>query len=760
MKSFKEHSLSAAPLTLVCAMSLGLLSGCEDNTATTPSTSTTADLTTGTATGAVTDVATRTLTVSGRVLNVGYLANTQVCADVDDNGLCGTNEPSTTTNAQGSYSLTVPTGQRGMSLLAVVRPTSIDSASTTTNPIAIKQGWTLPTLLEYDDNVTHVTANITPITATYYARIRQNGRNRLNNQIAMFTRIIYTTNIDPVTGLMKLPVDVDYVTNPQNTLADRLKSLNDVLSTRAETANSPLSMLTTYAVLLSWYNTYTAPTAKSPALPVDATKIASFAATSTSSVEYILANDYRYFRPKSSAALGARAGFTETAGWLRKLGTGDFSSFDRRAITLASGQIYNKLESWIDNAWKAITVDEGGYYSLSATGNVVWNSGTDYLQERVISATDGNRITFKMPNSHVRWAMDVADSPATHFFIEEWVGQQKSYASFYNGVEPTIAPLSTKPACAVAYPNSPQPPSANTLNGTTASSWYSACFDYYTAEYYDKIAKDVALKGADPKIAGANFYDITFQDALAVLPQKTTCGSEAIPMAKVTVLGKEHCNWAVDAQANHTLNDLFATSGVTLNSWTQVYGEKSFTTGGVTTKRSAGTAEQIGLPQQLTLNLVRNGTETSGIGTLSSPYGAWTTTSYTPTVETITWQISPENPNMVLIAWPFRDVNDPRVLTSTASNGSAAVAAPVLPAGHFTAVFNGNTFSAAPSTHTAPNYRKLAIALQEGVFVTGQYYGKNHTFSERYFTTPALEKGMTVLGYVFNKLYNAGFKDQ
>ena len=158
--------------------------------------------------------------------------------------------------------------------------------------------------------------------------------------------------------------------------------------------------------------------------------------------------------------------------------------------------------------------------------------------------------------------------------------------------------------------------------------------------------------------------------------------------------------------------------------------------------------------------LARSGSETSGTGTLTSPFGAWDANSYSATVETVQWQISAENPNMVLIAWPFRDVNDPRVKTNTASDGSAAVAAPVLPAGHFVVKWNGNDFDLRPSNHTGPNYRKLAVLLQDGVFLTGQYYGNGYTYSERYFTERAMADGIPALNYVLGKLYSAGFIDQ
>jgi hypothetical protein len=742
--------------------STALLTACGGGGNAAPNPASTAQANLGSSPSATTDGSSSVLpamiSVSGRVMNQGYLGNTQVCFDLNDDGLCNIGEPTSTTNAQGAYALSVPTGHRGGNLLAVVRPDSADSAATTANPITIQQGWTWATLLEYEDGATAATVNISPITATYYARLRQAGRNRLSSQIAMFTRIVYETNLDPTTGKQLLPIDFDYVSSPKNALSTRVKAIGTVLSARAATAGAPLSMLTTTAVMNAWYNTYTGPTSTLPAVPVDATKIATL--TGNNTPEAYLANDNHYFRPKTDAALRLRDGLSETAGFNRIVGSGAITKFLRRSTTLSSGSVVFKLAEWVDGIWSPLTSDEGSYFTTTPKSELVLNSGTDYLQPRTITQADGNRVTFRMPGNQARLAFETADSPATNFFIEEWVGQQRSYASYYNGTAPITSPVTIKPACAITYPGSPQPDAAT---GTTASAWFSTCFNYYSAEYYDLVAGDLQLTGTDPKVPGADFYDGTLYDPLVVLPATQSCGADPIVLEKVTTLGQAHCNWAVNAQNGHSLTDLFASGGVALNSWSKSYGSASFTTGNgssaVTTVKTAGSTAQVGLPQQLRLTLNRTGSETSGTGTLYSEYGAWTAGSNTATTENITWAIDPINPKMVLISWPFRDVNDPRVKTNTTSAGAAAPSAPVLTA-HFSATFNGNTYSLTPSTHTAPNYRKLAIVLQDGVFVVGQYYGPGYTYNERYFTSSAMEKGLSVLNYVFGKLYNAGFTDQ
>jgi hypothetical protein len=701
--------------------------------------------------------------VSGQVLNIGYLGNTQVCADLNADGLCSEGEPSNISDANGRYSLKVPRGYRGSSLIALVRPSSVD---TTAN--LIEQGWVLSNLFEYEDEATQVALNISPLTTVYYARIRQAGRNRLNNSIAVFTRIVSEPNIDPITQKPILPFDFDYVANPKNTLAERLKSMSDVLSAKAKTNGAPLDMLTTTAMHSSWYGTYVAPTATARSVPSDASKIAALVDTNNNSPAFYIAQDYRYFRPNTSAALRLRQGLTETAGWWRKPNEGALASLDRRATTLSNGAIVYKLARWEAGNWTSLTVSEAEYFTFDRKGTLAINGATDDLQPRTITNTDGSGLTYTLRNSNARLSFEVADSPGTNFFIEEWVGEQDSYASYYNGKAPTTAPFTAKPSCAIDYPGTPQPNSANNLASTAITGWFVVCYNYFTAEYYDTVKKDLALKVSDPNLPGANFYDATLKDSLLVAPLKTNCGSEAIPMDKITTQGKTHCNWAIDAKGGHVLQDLFASDGILINSWSKTYGPTAFTTNttangvttSVTTNLTAGTEAQLGLPQQLNLKLTRSGSETRGTGTLTSLFGAWTAASNQPVTEAIQWEISSENPNLLLISWPFRDAGDPRVFNNQAADGTPAAAAPVLPGGHFTASWNGNNFSAAPSTRTAPNYRKLAIVLIDGHFVTGQYYGKGYTYSERYFTMPAMEQGIEALNYIFNRLYQAGFIDQ
>lgn len=698
--------------------------------------------------------------VSGRVLNLGYLGNTQVCADFNADGLCGEGEPSTLSDASGHYRLAVASGHRGSSLIAQVRPASVDSAATEAAPIRFEHGWTLSHLLEYEDDAKQVELNISPLTTVYYARMRQAGRNRLSNTIAVFTRIVSESNIDPSTQKLLVGVDFDYVASPKNSLVERLKSMSDVLSAKAKSSGAPLDMLTTTAMHAAWYNTYTGATATARSVPADASKIAALADTNNNSPAAYLAQDYRYFRPQSAAALRLREGLSETAGWLRKPGEGALASLDRRATTLSNGSIVYKLARWQAGDWASLTVAEAEYFTLNRSGQLGVHSATDDLQPRTITTTDGNALTYQLLNSNARLTFEVADSPATDFFIEEWIGQQDSYPSYYNGKAPTAAPVASKPSCVIDYPGTPQPNSANSLASSTITNWYTVCFNYFTAEYYDLVKKDLGLKVSDPQLPGANFYDATLKDDLLVAPIKTNCGSEAIPLATITTGGKTHCNWALDSQGGHRLQDVFAGDGITINSWSKTYGPATFTNNNVTTTLTAGSEAQLGLPQQLTLKLVRIGSETTGTGTLTSPYGAWSNASNQPVTEVIQWQIAAENPNLVLISWPFRDSGDPRVFNNQAADGTPAASAPVLPGGHFAATWNGNTFSAAPSTRTAPNYRKLALLLVDGHFITGQYYGRGYTYSERYFTMPAMEEGIDALNYIFSRLYLAGFSDK
>lgn len=103
---------------------------------------------------------TPTQQVSGKAID-GYLVGATVCLDLNDNGVCDPGEPSTTTQADGSYSLPVSGTITGKKLLVVVTPSTKDlSRPGYTFPAS----FTLSTLLS-DTTNQHVTPLTSMVTA-------------------------------------------------------------------------------------------------------------------------------------------------------------------------------------------------------------------------------------------------------------------------------------------------------------------------------------------------------------------------------------------------------------------------------------------------------------------------------------------------------------------------------------------------------------------------------------------------------------------
>jgi len=719
----------------------------------------------GTGSSTTTDVTSandETIAVSGKVINVGYIANTQVCADADDDGLCGTDEPSTVTDAQGRYELSLASGQRGMNLLAVITPDSTDTAATTAQPITFTYGWTVPTVLEYPLGATEVEQNITSVSMVYYSRLRARGRSRESNEINTFRRIVGTPNINSATGSIILPIDFDYVAQPQGTLSERMYRFYELLENRTLDDGAALNMLGVTAYGYAMYNGYSNANSSHAVLPTDPADLADEEAGGTDFVAEYLADDHHYFRPNTDAVTHMREGLTETTGWVRKENTGTLESIGRRAITLSNGSVVLNFATYESGAWQPITVSEVPYFSSDSSSTLVTIGETDSQLPRTIAGIDGNRVEVRSPGNAAKIAYDVALSPATNFFIEEWVDEQQDYEDYYNGVEPTVDPFTTQPACAINYPGYIHQPSIR----EGISRWYTACFDYYTAVYYAEELGDINLTYQNPDLPGATFYDATLEDPISVFPATQSCGTDTNPLARIETNDISHCNWAVDSVGGHTLDDLFETDGVIIHSWNNVYGESEFTVDDAAIV--AGTQQQEGLPQELTLTLNRTGTATSGTGTIYSPYGGWTEASYTPITEAIVWEINPDNPNMVLIEFPFLDVDNPLVESDLASDGSDA-AEPAILSGtridgerstHFATTWFNATFRMDQTTHSSINREKIAILLADDQFIVGQYFDEGYTFSERYFTKPGLDAGVTALNFVLNKLYDAGFVDE
>ena len=706
-----------------------------------------------------------TLTVSGKVLNVGYLANAQVCLDENDNGNCDNNEPIGITDSDGNYSLVIKVGARGANLLAIVTPDSVDSASTAEMPVVINHGWVLPVLLEYDDKVTDVRQNITFIAATYTARQRTRGRSRDSNLLNTFRRVVGEPNIDFTTGQYFLPVDFDHVASPKNNLSDRLYDFYKVLNERTLVDNTSLSALDVTAYAYALYNAYSNASDDAALQPSMPSRIVEDEIAGEDFIGDFADEDHRYFRSRTDVITVLRNGLTETTGWVRSAYNSTLEQIGRRVIDLQNGQVVLHFEERTSGYWQPLTVSEDVTFTLSPEGNLTTIGATDSQQPRVISHVDGNRVTLRMPGNNSRAAYDVANSPATNFFIEEWVDEQQSINWFYGENLPEVPAFTERPGCAKNYPGYRHQPNTGR---DSLSDWYRQCFDYFTAEYYAEILADIDLTYENPEIPGATFYDVTLLDPIVIFPATEACGNDDNPLARITVGDIEHCNWAIDTMAGHTLENIFDDDGIRIHSWNNIYGESDFDVDGSVI--IAGDESQWGQPQQLKLTLNREGNSQRGTGSIYSQYGGWTPVSIAPLTEDVIWEISPMNPNLILVEFPFLDVNNPLVPSGSQSDGATAAMSPAIFSGarlsdrsrssHFTSTWNNTSFRMDQSTHSSINREKIAIYLSEnGHVLTGQYYGAGFTFSERYFVVPAFEQGVKALEYVVDNLFSEGWID-
>ena len=673
----------------------------------------------------------------------------------------------------------MPATLRGASLLAVVTPgRSSDTAATAAAPVALGSGWTLSALLEADDEATAATANISPVTTTYYARMRTSGRNRQSTRIAMFTRIHYTTNVDPATGREVLPLDFDYVAAPppadatHGTLAQRLRALSDWLASPAAHGAHPanaapalLTQLQTAGVMNAWYNTWTNASATAAGVPVDAARMDALSNNNLPAT--YIANAAAHYTLPSVAAAETRSELIESAtiggfSWFRNGAGLDY--VNTLGLALKSGALFQVYQRWAAGNWSPVTVNDAESLTLDRSGAVTLVGATDGQQARTITFAGGNRLTFRLPGSNARQSLDVASRRGDNDVINEWVGQQGlNYANYY-GRSSNTTPAAT-PATA---------PGCNTsASATTATAWFSSCVTKLRNDYFAAHGGTGATGFVDGPntTARAEYYDRTLRDDLLEIPLSTTCGSGKdgngadISLPTVSVMGRAACNWAGSPRNGHSLAELFSAEGVQLNSGTKYYGVSSYNASASAPCAATGatsgacvlpapTAADQGLPVRLTLKLQRaSAGATSGTGTLGSDVGAWSTASNTARTETIAWEISSANPNLVLISYPFRNAGDPRSNTATTSTPSVAAgteAAPVLTA-HFAS-------SIAPSTYTAPNARRFALLLQDGVFLTGYHYGAGFTEAERYLNKRGIELGIGALQGVIGGLHAAGFQ--
>lgn len=634
-------------------------------------------------------VETARLSVTGKVLQVGYVANAQVCFDTNDNMTCDNGEPATRSDAQGGYVLEVPTGKRGTSLLAVIRPDATDSRYTTTaaDTPAILQGWTWAMPLEYTPGSTTVERNISPLTSVYTSRMMSNGRNRLSNKNALLTR----------SGMLSdysLGADYDYVQLAPAGLETQLMALVDFLSARADAAGAPAALTDTMAVMSAWYGSYNASTA-----PImDISKI-----NPTTLTNAIDTYGYRYFHLASEAAAQLRGLLADNAGWMREGDT--LVSLTSQGLRLAGGKILQTYEQWQNGVWTAVSYPDAEFITTASDGSLKVTEGNDALQPRDIVATDGNLLAFRMPGTGVRYQIELASDVMSNYYLEDWLGPQINATLFGY----TEAPA-TQPAC------------ASSTTQTTASAWFNACRSLFADEYLESRG---GVKTVQDSQARAEYYDLTQLDALLKIPLQHPLAAyqdcEAAGRVSVNLLGHETCNWMGDAGTSHTLDELFSDAGVLIDSWT------------LTNANSTPAS----VPRQpLTLKLSGDGTGTlSGIAT-SNVTALSIVRDVTPITETIVWQRHPQNASIILVGWPHNAADQ------------------ALP-GHFSIT----GFSVPAPTDAAPHGRKLAITVQDGVFLIGQYLPAGNSVSYRYFNRAGLTLAIDLLANEIDRLFNeAGFR--
>lgn len=619
------------------------------------------------------------LTVSGRVINVGYVSGAQVCFDLNDNNLCDTNEPQTLSDDQGRYTLNVPSDLRGTHLLAVLGAKSSDSGYAKAG--LFTQGWTLSMPLEYEAGSKQLNANLTLLSSTYHMRLMSNGRNRLSNKNNVLLRSGKTDDYS-------VAADFDYAAAPVVGLGDRLKSLSDYLSNRANTDKKPASLIDTAAVLSAWYGTYNATT--NPTMDV-----AKFtAATSKTIADQLDVYGYRYFHTQNNMSEQLRNGIVDNAGFIRE--ANQITQLTSGGVKLANGAFWQINEQWNQGVWTSVSYPDADTFTLDSKGKLAFLAGKESLQARNITALEGNMIAYQMPVSGVRYQMEVNSDVFNNYQIHDWYGPQLGEKAY------TSLPLPTsKPTVCGVIP----------ATATTPSQWFNACRTYFMDEY---IAAKGGVKAAQDSSAKSLFFDVTLKDSLYKWPLSHPLISDCKNRSNITIAGQSTCN----AQAGISQADLLKSGGVQIESWVKL--------------------DANGAPRKLNLQLNANGSATL-TGLATATVKDYSTADISEVSEELSWQVAANNPNVILLAWKPLQANQPaRALT-----------------GHFAAT----DFSLTPSTPAAPNFRQLALLIQDGALISGQYYGAGYTVSERYLNKRALETGIPALNYVVDKLYTvAGYR--
>ncbi|MEW4336434.1 hypothetical protein [Chromobacterium vaccinii] len=300
---------------------------------------------------------TPTQQVSGKAID-GYLVGATVCLDLNDNGVCDPGEPSTTTQADGSYSLPVSGTVTGKKLLVVVTPSTKDLS---------RPGYTFPTSFTLS-TILSDTANqhVTPLTSLVAAQMEA-GLSRAAAQQNVATLVGGSVNLN-----------ADYIAGQDSASSALASKLVDKITTFA--TNGKTDPDTVRAVL----NAITAKGNVDQVTPADVTAQASLPV---------------YSRNVDAAAI-LKAG---TYSWYGLLNGGGAQLVAVRELdTLSNAGYQNQQQKYVSPQWQAMVWGEfspnAGEYELKADG-----SWTDFLSNQnpepiwTLQQVDGNAITVTNP---------------------------------------------------------------------------------------------------------------------------------------------------------------------------------------------------------------------------------------------------------------------------------------------------------------------------------------------------------------------------
>jgi hypothetical protein len=139
--------------------------------------------------------------ISGKVID-GYIQGATVCLDVNSNGICDNGEPSTTTDANGNYSLTYSGSTTGLQVLSSV-PTSAYDSDDNGQTLA-QAGKSAFTLMAPAPTSSSTETHVTPLSTLVSAQMLNSGTSSAN---AAASLVLTNLGMSQTTDLL----NTDYV---------------------------------------------------------------------------------------------------------------------------------------------------------------------------------------------------------------------------------------------------------------------------------------------------------------------------------------------------------------------------------------------------------------------------------------------------------------------------------------------------------------------------------------------------------------------